>query len=130
MSGKRKHKLFEAIYRGDGRKVRKHLSTASRRTRGTTDGSTALYLAAVQGEVWTVGALLAAGALPNVESGGDAEGTPGGHAALRRGELGASRRRPIAARSRGRSQHARVGRLHAPDLGGAGWLVRVRARSP
>jgi uncharacterized protein len=73
---KRKRKLFNAVTVGDERRVKKQLERGASPNARNEDGTTALYLAAVQGEVWTVGALLAAGALPNVESGGDAEGTP------------------------------------------------------
>ena len=73
---KSKGKLFEAIYAGDGRRVRKLLKRGVSPNATDAHGSTALYIAAVQGEAWPVGELLAAGARPNVESGGDAEGTP------------------------------------------------------
>jgi ankyrin repeat protein len=78
MAGKdaRKRKLFEAIYAGDGQRVRKLLKHGVSPNATDEHGSTALYIAAVQGEAWPVGELLAAGARPNVESGGDAEGTP------------------------------------------------------
>lgn len=95
MSGKRKQtrKLFEAIYGGDGRKVRKLLQRGLSPNARDEHGSTALYVAAVQGEAWPLGELLAAGARPNVVSRGDSDGTPlcgaasWGHAAAVRGLL-------------------------------------------
>src|SRR3954471_11333405 len=76
MSGKRKQKLFEAIYRGEGRKVRRQLRQGVSPNARDERGSTALYIASVQGEAWPAGELLAAGASPDLESGGDADGTP------------------------------------------------------
>ena len=76
MAGKRKRKLFEAIYAGDGRAVRKQLERGVSPNARDEQRSTALYTAAVQGEAWPVGELLAAGASPDVESGGDSDGTP------------------------------------------------------
>jgi ankyrin repeat protein len=76
MSAKRRRKLFEAIYRGDGRRIRKLLEHGVSPGARDEKGSTALYVAAVQGEAWPVGELLAAGASPNVESRGHADGTP------------------------------------------------------
>jgi ankyrin repeat protein len=76
MAGKKRQKLFEAIYRGDGRQIRKLLEHGVSPNARDDDGSTALYVASVQGEAWPVGELLAAGAKPNVVSGGDADGTP------------------------------------------------------
>jgi ankyrin repeat protein len=72
----RKHRLFDAIYCGDGQKVRKLLKRGVSPNARDAHGSTALYVAAVQGEAWPVGELLAAGARPNVESRGDSDGTP------------------------------------------------------
>jgi ankyrin repeat protein len=76
MPGKRRRKLFEAIYQGDGRRIRKLLERGVSPDARDEKGSTALYVAAVQGEAWPVGELLAAGASPNVESRGTADGTP------------------------------------------------------
>jgi ankyrin repeat protein len=76
MSGKRKQKLFEAIYRGEGRRVRRQLQHGVSPNARDERGSTALYVASVQGEAWPAGELLAAGASPDLESGGDADGTP------------------------------------------------------
>lgn len=78
MSGKkaRKRKLFKAIYRGDGRRVRALLDRGVSANARSTEGSTALYTAAVQGEAWAVGELLAAGASPNAVPPGDEDGTP------------------------------------------------------
>src|ERR1700712_1694810 len=73
---KRARKLFEAIYRGDGRKVRKHLKRGVPANVRDEHGSTALYIASVQGEAWPVGELLAAGASPDRRSLGDSDGTP------------------------------------------------------
>jgi ankyrin repeat protein len=73
---KRKRKLFNAVLAGDERRVKKQLERGASPNARDENGSTALYVASVQGEVWTVAALLAAGALPNVESGGEADGTP------------------------------------------------------
>jgi ankyrin repeat protein len=73
---KRQRKLFEAIYSGDGRKVRKLLRRGVSPNTRDEHGSTALYVASVQGEAWPVGELLAAGASPDVESDGDSDGTP------------------------------------------------------
>jgi ankyrin repeat protein len=73
---KRKRKLFNAVLVGDERRVKKQLERGASPNARDENGSTALYVASVQGEVWTVAALLAAGALPNAESGGDSEGTP------------------------------------------------------
>jgi ankyrin repeat protein len=74
--GAQKRKLFNAIYRGDGRRVRKLLKRGVSPNARDAHGSTALYIAAVQGEAWPVGELLAAGASPDVPSGGDSDGTP------------------------------------------------------
>jgi ankyrin repeat protein len=76
MAGKKQQKLFEAIYRGDGRRVRKLLARGVSPNVRDHGGSTALYVASVQGEAWPAGELLAAGAKPNDVSGGDADGTP------------------------------------------------------
>jgi ankyrin repeat protein len=95
MAGKRRRKLFEAIYRGDGRRIRKLLERGVSPHARDEKGSTALYVAAVQGEAWPVGELLAAGASPNVESRGAADGTPlcgaasWGHTAVLRALLAA-----------------------------------------
>jgi ankyrin repeat protein len=72
----RTDKLFDAIYRGDGRRVRKLLKRGVSPDARDAQGSTALYVAAVQGEAWPVGELLEAGAAPDVRSGGDSDGTP------------------------------------------------------
>jgi ankyrin repeat protein len=76
MSGKKRQKLFEAIYQGDGRRVRKLLARGVSPNARDKGGSTALYVASVQGEAWPAGELLAAGAKPNDPSGGDSDGTP------------------------------------------------------
>jgi ankyrin repeat protein len=78
MSGTRnkKQKLFDAIYIGDGRRIRKLLRRGVSPNARDAHGSTALYIAAVQGEAWPVGELLAAGASPDLRSRGDSDGTP------------------------------------------------------
>lgn len=73
---RRQRKLFKAIYRGDGRKVRTLLERGVSPNARNVRGSTALYVAAVQGEAWPLGELLAAGASPNDESGGTSDGMP------------------------------------------------------
>jgi ankyrin repeat protein len=76
VAGKRKRKLIEAVYEGNGRRVARLLDRGVSPNTRTEDGSTVLYLAAVHGDAWSVGALLVAGANPNKVSAADSEGTP------------------------------------------------------
>jgi ankyrin repeat protein len=76
MAGERRRKLFEAIYRGDEKRLRKQLERdVSPDVRDET-GQTALYTATAQDELQLVHLLLRAGADPDRPNAGDGRELP------------------------------------------------------
>jgi ankyrin repeat protein len=76
VAGKRRRKLFEAIYGGDEKRVRKQLESYVSPDVRDDSGQTALYVASVQDELQLVHLLLKAGADPNRPNASDARETP------------------------------------------------------
>ncbi|MCX4787121.1 ankyrin repeat domain-containing protein [Streptomyces sp. NBC_01221] len=69
-------RLVEAATFGDTTQINALLRTGACPEAGNTEGTTPLYAASVNGAADNVLCLLAAGALPNTESGRGTEGTP------------------------------------------------------
>jgi ankyrin repeat protein len=76
VAGERKRKLFEAIYRGDEKRLRKQLDRDVSPDVRDDGGQTALYIATVQDELQLVHVLLRSGADPDRANAGDGGETP------------------------------------------------------
>ncbi len=68
--------MIESIHHGNVTAVINLLNAGVPVDEATSDGTTPLYLASVQGQTEIVSVLLERGADPNVESRGESEGTP------------------------------------------------------